>query len=282
MTDTLAQVVVWLNAAANALGEWLLAPVAVLPGWLSATLIAVLTGLLLLVAFKYTSHQRAIQAVRSDIKAHLLALKLFRDSTGVTLRAQGRILRGAFFLMVLAIVPMLVMTVPVLLLLGQLSLWYQARPLPVGQEAVVTVKLNDNSGTSWPRVTMQPREGLKATVGPVRVLSERELCWNVKAEQNGYQHLVFQVDGQEVDKEIAVGDGFMRVSMMRPGWSWWDALLNPAEPPLRPDSPIQAIEINYPNERSSYTSGSDWWWKYWFAVSLLSAFCWRRVVRVNV
>ena len=37
---------------------------------------------------------------------------------------------------------MLVMVVPVILILGQLSLWYQARPLRVGEEAVVTLKLN--------------------------------------------------------------------------------------------------------------------------------------------
>jgi len=36
---------------------------------------------------------------------------------------------------------MLVMIVPMSLLLGQLSLWYQSRPLRVGEEAVVTCSL---------------------------------------------------------------------------------------------------------------------------------------------
>src|SRR5262245_32425105 len=140
--DVLAQVVVWLNAISNALGSVVLAPIGVLPGWLSATLVAVGSGLLFLVAFKYTSNQRAIKAVRSDIKANLLALKLFKESPWVTLRAQGRVLWGALRSVALAVVPLLVMAVPVCLLLGQVALWYQVRPLPVGEEAVITVKLN--------------------------------------------------------------------------------------------------------------------------------------------
>src|SRR5437660_7334437 len=123
--DILAQIVTRLNGAANALGRFLLAPIGVLPGWLSATIVSAATGVLLLVVFKHTSNQRGIKGVRDDINAHLLALKLVKDSTSVCLRAQGRILLGALRLFVLAVVPMLIMAVPVCLILGQLALWYQ-------------------------------------------------------------------------------------------------------------------------------------------------------------
>src|SRR6516162_801593 len=145
MMDVLAQLVVWLNGLANALGRLLLAPVGVSPGWLSATVIAVVTGVLLLVVFKYTSNQRAIKRVRDDINANLLALKLFKDSAGVAVVAQQRLLQGAARLFVLALIPIAVMAVPVALLLGQMSLWYQQRPLRVGEEAVVTLTLNGDA-----------------------------------------------------------------------------------------------------------------------------------------
>jgi hypothetical protein len=278
--DVLTQVVVWLNAVANALGGVLLAPVGVLPGWLSATLVGAATGLLMLVVFKYTSNQRAIKAVRSDIKAHLLALKLFKDSAWVTLRAQGRVLLGALRLMALALVPMLVMVVPVCLILGQLSLWYQARPLRVGEEAVVTLKLNGGTDTPFPEVYLQPTDALTVTIGPVRVQSKREVCWNVKARQEGQHRVVLRVNGQEAEKELAVGDGFQRVSLRRPAWDWSDALLYPAEPPFAPDSPIASVEIDYP-PRPSWASGTRGWLIYWFLVSLVAALCFRRLVNVN-
>jgi hypothetical protein len=281
VTDVLTQVVVWLNAGTNALGRILLAPVGVLPGWLSATLVAAATGVLLLIVFKYTSGQRAIKAVRGDIKANLLALRLFKDNIWVTLRAQGRILLGAARLLVLAVVPMLVMLVPVCLILGQISLWYQARPLRVGEEAVLTVTLNGDAESAWPEVYLQPTNAAEVTLGPVKVLSKRELCWNLKVREDGYHRLAFQVNGQTVEKELAVGDGYMRVSIQRPGWSWSDALLHPAETPFGPDAPVRSIEIEYP-QRASWTSGTNSWVIYWFIVSVVAALLFRRSFNVSM
>jgi hypothetical protein len=280
MMSNLVQFVVWLNAGANALGEWLLAPVAVLPGWLSATAIAAVTGVLLLAMFKYTSHQRAIKCVRDDIDANLLALKLFKENARATVAAQGRLLWGAVRLFVLALVPMAVMLVPLALILAQLSLWYQQGPLPVGQEAVVTVALNGDSAAVMPAVRLEPTDAVETIVGPVRIFSKREVCWNVKACANGYHELRFEVDGQTVAKELAIGDGMMRVSARRPAWAWADALLYPAESPLPPESPVRSIEISYP-PRSSWTSGTDVWLIYWFVVSFVAALCFRRALGVN-
>lgn len=279
--DALAQMAAWLNDLANALGQWLLAPVALLPGWLSATVIAAVTGVLLLVAFKYTSNQRAIKRVRNDINANLLALKLFKDSAAVTLRSQGRVMLGAGRLLVLALVPMAVMAVPVILVLGQLGLWYQHRPLRVDEDAIVTVRLNEKAGAPMPEVRLEPTDAAAMAVGPVRVPSEHEVCWSIRAREAGYHRLAFTVNGQTVEKELAVGDGFMRVSAERPGWDWSEVLLHPWEQPFRPDSAVRSIAIDYP-ERPSWVSGSDTWVVYWFAVSMVAAFAFRGVLKVNI
>lgn len=281
MTDTLAYAALWLSAVANALGRWLLAPVGILPGWLSATAISAVTGVLLLVAFKYTSNQRAIKRVRDDINAHLLALKLFKESAWVSLKAQGRILRGAGQLFVLAIVPLLVMALPVVLLLAQLALWYQARPFEPGEESMIVLGLNNASRSSWPAVSLRPTDCVEVTAGPVRVQSKREVCWNVRPAKIGSHHLEFEVGGQVYSKDIAVGKGFMRVSRLRPGWNWSSILLNPWEPPFRRDDLVRSIEIDYP-ERSSWTCGTDSWVIYWFVISMVAALCFRRALNVAV
>ena len=280
MSEILAQVVVWLNALANALGQVVFAPIGLLPGWLSATLVAVATGVLLLVAFKYTSNQRALKRVRADINAHLLSVKLFTDSAAVAFRAQGRVLWGALRLLLLAVVPVLVMAIPVTLVLAQLGLWYQARPLHVGEEAVVTLKLRGDPAAPWPDLRLQPTDAVEVMVGPVRVLSKGEVCWKLEARQKGRHRLVFETDTQTADKELAVADGFMRVSTQRPGWSWSEALVHPAERPFGPDSPVESITIDYPR-RPSWTSGSDRWLYYWFGVSVVSALCFRRMLNVH-
>ncbi len=73
----------------------------------------------------------------------------------------------------------------------------------------------------------------------------------------------------------------MRVSPRRPGWDWYDMLLNPAEPAFALSSPVQSAEIDYP-DRPSRTSGTDTWVIYWFAVSMVAAFCVKPFLKVNL
>jgi hypothetical protein len=283
--DVFPQLVVWLNASSNAVGDLALAPIAWLPGWLSATLIAAVTGIVLLVVFKYTSNQQAIKRTRNEINANLLALWLFQESAAVVVQAQERILLGAARLFVLALVPILVMAIPVTLILGQLSLWYQQQPLAVENDVengtIVTMTLNGNDDVPLPEVSLQPSEAFETVGGPVRIASKREIWWKIIAREKGIHQLHFRVGDKSVDKELAVGDGFMRVSVQRPGWRCTDALRHPWEKPFAPDFPVRSIEIDYP-KRSSWTSGTDWWLVYWFAMSMMVGFCFRRVLNVNI
>jgi hypothetical protein len=128
---------------------------------------------------------------------------------------------------------------------------------------------------------LRPTDLVEVTVGPVRVQSKREVCWNIKPRRSGGHSLVFQVGDQLNTKEIAVGEGFMRISQARPGWDWSSILLNPWEQPFRPDNPVRSIEIAYP-DRSSWTSGTDSWMIYWFLVSMVAALCFRRALHVHV
>jgi hypothetical protein len=89
------------------------------------------------------------------------------------------------------------------------------------------------------------------------------------------------VDGQAYPKELAVGDGFMPVSLVRPSWNWSDALLNPRESPFGPSSNVGSIEVTYPT-RSGWASGTDNWLIYWFVVSLVAAFAVRPLLKVNI
>lgn len=292
--NLLTQIVVWLNALANVLGRYTLAPLAALPDWLSATITSVVCGALFLLAFKYTSNQKAIKRVKDDIKANLLALKLFKENSWVALSAQLKILFAAFRLVVYSLPPMLVMMVPVVLILGQLALWYEARPLQADEHAVVTVKLKPDNSSYERSIKLEPISAVETIVGPVHIGSKHEVCWNVRAREKGYHQLVFHVGEQSGSKELAVGAGLMRVSKLRPSWTWLDTLLNPWEKPFDADSPIQSIEIDYP-DRSSWTDGTwawgkfwtimtcftDSWVGYWFVVSMIAGFCLRRPLNVN-
>lgn len=277
----LTQILVWLNVPLNFLGGILLAPIGMMPGWLSNTIISAAVGVLLMIIFKHTSNQAAIGRVKDNIKAYLLALKLFKDSLIVTFKAQGQIFKGAFLLLVYSIVPMLVMIVPVTLLLAQMGLWYQFQPLQVGQETIVTIKLNSNIESAWPVVYVKLNPAAQVVTGPVRVLDRKEINWKIKAGCKGYTDIVFQIDGKEFAKQLAVGNGFMRLNPKRPAWRFSDILLNPLEVPFTPDSVVQSINIDYPN-RISRTSGTDWWVIYFFIASMIFAFLLKPFLKVKI
>ena len=277
----LVQLITWVNVVTNTIGGLFLAPVASVPGWLSITVISAILGVFLLVIFKYTSNQKAIGQVRDDIKANLLAVKLFKDSFSVTFRSQARVFCASFKLLFYSIVPMLVMIVPVILIMAQMSLWYQARPLlPGDKPVIVKLKFNDNLDT-LPQVVLESLPAARTIIGPVRVFTKKEIFWKIKPVEDGSYNLIFHIGDRRYEKQLAVGEGFMCLSSKRPGADFADILLYPLEKPFTSDSPVHSISIDYP-ERNSRINGTDWWIAYFFVVSMIFAFMFKPLLKVRI
>jgi len=272
-----AQVIAWINIFANGIGKFVFDPIRFLPGWLSITVISAITGIILLVVFKYTSNQQAISRVRDRIKADMISVKLFNDSLSVIFSAQMGAITGGFRLLFYAVVPMLIMMGPVVVLLAQMGLWYQARPLAAGETAVITMNLKDPAADA----VIQSITGAQVLSGPVHIFSKNQVLWEIRANDNGNHRIVFNVAGSDIEKELVVGNGFMRVSPLRPGNAWLDILLYPAEKPLPEKSPAASIAIEYP-KRISKTCGTDWWVGYFFIASMIFAFMFKPIIKVRI
>jgi len=281
MMNILAQITSWINVPVNMLGGLLLSPVAFMPGWLSNTIVSVIAGIIGILIFKYTSNQKAYGRVKDRIKANMIALKLFKDSVPVILNAQARVFKGAMILPVYAVLPMLVMIIPIVLLWGQLGLWYQARPLLPSEETIITMQLQGEGYAPLPEVSITSIPGAAITAGPVRVLTKREIYWKIKAREKGYHNIVFQVDGKKVEKRLSIGDDFMRMSIKRPGLQAEDIFLHPMEKPFGAESVVQSIAVQYP-DRPSKTSGTNWWMGYFILVSLVFGFLSAPLFKVRI
>jgi hypothetical protein len=271
----------WINGPVNAAAGFLLSPIGHMPGWLSITIVSALTGVVLLFIFKHTSNQRAIGLTRDGITADMLALRLFKDDITVTFRSQAGLIKGSLKLLFYSIIPLLVMIVPVSILLAQLGLWYQLRPVAPGEEALVTVRLDASAGAPLPVIDIVSVPGAEVVTGPVRVLSKRELHWMIRAGESGYTRITFDVEGSKIDKELVIGDGLMRVSDRRPGWNVFEILMHPLEKPFEPDSPIQSIGVEYP-PRKAGISGSGRWLIFFFVASLCFALIFKPVLKVRI
>ena len=79
-----------INRLLGSLFDLLFLPFRSLNPWAGMIFISLLTGLLMLLIYRWTSNQAGIRRVKDKIKAHLLELRLYKDNMGVTMKARAR------------------------------------------------------------------------------------------------------------------------------------------------------------------------------------------------
>ena len=84
-------------------------------------IVSLVIGLVMVVLFGYTSDQKAIGIAKDQLKAHLLAVRLYRDQIPVVMGSYGKILRGTGRYLKLAFMPLLYVIVPITLLMVQID-----------------------------------------------------------------------------------------------------------------------------------------------------------------
>jgi uncharacterized membrane protein (DUF106 family) len=281
MNYYLSLILIWINSIIDAVSVPLLSWIGTVPGWMSNTIISAIVGIFFLVVFKYTSNQKAIGKVKDTIKANMLALWLFKESIIVTFTTEAKLFKSSVVLLLYSVKPVLIMFFPFILILAQLSLWYQKRPLNPGEETLVTVQFNNNIGAEPSTATLQPTTSIETVLGPVTISSKNQVLWKIRALEGGYYTIAFDVNSKILTKELAVGHGFMRTSILRPGYHPLDIILYPAEPPFSPESIVESISIDYP-DRSDLFAGTDWWVMYFIVCSIVFAYLFKPVFKVKL
>lgn len=201
----------------------------------------------MLLIFGKVSNQAAIKEIKNKIRANLIAIRLFKEDVPTLFKIQGRILRETFFYMKYSLIPIFVMILPVLIVLIQLNLRYGARPIEVGEQVLVKVKVADGSLLSNPsNVALAADEGVVIETPPVRVLSDKEVTWRIRGKQPGKHTIVIRIGNHAVEKEVCVGSAGGTVSRLRVGMDLSDMLLHPGEPPLKKTTGIKSVQVNYP------------------------------------
>src|SRR5580704_14144269 len=133
-------------------GTWVLVSLVIssLSGWLTSPLaivifVSLVIGLVMVVLFGYTSDQKAIGVAKDQLKAHLLAVRLYRDQIPVVMGSYGKILRGTGRYLKLAFMPLLYVIIPITLLMVQIDRYLGQTPLAANTPFLLTVKLTGNS-----------------------------------------------------------------------------------------------------------------------------------------
>ena len=216
------------------------------PFW-SLVAISWLVGIFMVWIFGKVSNQAAIRRTRDRLSSELIALRLFKDDLRIFFGIQYQVLVWTLKYLKYSLVPMLILMAPTLLILIQLNLHYGARPLRVGEPALVKVKFWDPAALGRGAVIrLEAPEGLKIETQGVCIEETKEVCWRVRGVSPGRFDLTVSDGEMSVTKNVAVGGRLEGVSSMRTGAHWFTSLLHPGEAPIPRQSAIESIEIRYP------------------------------------
>ncbi len=251
--------------------------------WWAMLLVSLLTGLLMLIIFKYTSNQAGIRRTKDRIKAHILEMRLYQNSLAASFSAQGGILKANLRYMSHSIKPLAVMIVPVLLILIQLNFWFGYASLETNQPTVLKVKLKDNINPMELDAKLMPISGLNIETQALRIEEENEIDWRISFDERGTYSLEIELGPERVVKSVAVAQPALnRLSPRRVERRFWDQLFYPTEPPLDAASAVKRIEVSYASAGLPLLGWRMHWLIAFFILSVLFGFALKGLFGVEI
>jgi len=272
-----------INSVLGKFFDLLLLPFRSLNPWAGLAFISLLTGLLMLFIYRLTSNQTGIRAVKDRIKAHLLELRLFQDNMGVTMKAQGHILRANLRYLALNLKPLLVMIVPLILILAQLNLWFGSEPLAVGRPAILKVKLKPDVNVLGTEFSLESPDQIAVETPPLRMEELKEVDWRINPTSPGIFNLTIIAAGKSYQKSVVVGGRRLeKVSSLKVKRSVLDEALYPGEKALPRESPIKTIEVVHPAKKLPIFGLRLHWLIAYLGLSILFGFALKKPFRVEI
>lgn len=239
-----------------------------------------LTGMLMVLLFRFTTNQKELKKIKNQMQAHLLTVRLFQEQVGVVLRAQGRILRSSLTYLRQSLKPLAVMFLPLVILLIQLDAHLGWVPAAPGEDFVLTTRVAELA--SLDQVSLRLPDGLALSAPPVRRPEAREIAWRIHAAQPAEFTLAVIVAGEAVAKKVTVATDLARVSTSRVRANFLEEFLHPDEPPLPAGSPLEALQVHYQRRTINLRLLETHWLVPFFVFSLVAGYAMKGVLRTEI
>jgi len=269
-----------INALLTAIFDVLLWPFLRLSPFWPLAFVSLIAGIIILWIFGRISNQDAIRKIRDRIRGNLLAIRFFQDDVGVLLRLQGAIAADSLRYFGHSLIPMVVLLPPMLVLMIHLNTRFNERPLAVGETAVVKVHVQDASSLRQD-ISLDVPPGLTLETPPVRIPSEQEAAWRLRADEAGDYSIRVRLGDEVVEKSISVDGVWKRISPYRTS-NAVGAIFYPGESVLDSSGPVQSVSIDYPELAIKVLGFRIHWIVIFLVLSILFTFALRNVMGVEI
>ena len=221
---------------ATAFFPWLTSPLAIV------IVLSVVVGLGMIVLFGYTSDQKAIGIAKDQLKAHLLAVRLYRDQLHVVMGSYGKVLRGTGRYLRLAFKPLLYVIIPITLLIVWLDRSLGLTAIQTNAPFLLTVQVNKPEALDSVSLELPPE--IAADAPPVHISAENEIVWRLLAVRDGSYDVKIVAAGETAAKTVRVSTQLAQVSPERLRGHFWERMFLSGEPALPaegPSNPLRSI-----------------------------------------
>ena len=253
-------------------------PLSVLGPMGSLAVFSAVTGVLMLWVYKHVSNQEAIRRHKSQVMGNLIGVRLFQDDLGVFFQLQRRILGATLRYASHSLKPLAVVLVPIVLILIQLDWRYGARPFEPGEAALLKVTVAD--AAALPAVSLEGVEGVVVETPAIRIPSQREVVWRIRAAHVGAHDLVVKVGDMALTKRVVVGETTDVIPVTRTS-EFLKAMLYPGETPIA-DGPVRSITVLHPAADVDVFGWRMHWLIPFFGLSVLTGFALKGVFGVDL
>lgn len=273
----------YLNAVLRPLVDGLLYPFRGFPPMVGLVVVSLLTSIGLLLVFKKTSNQKALETAKRKIYAGIFEIVLFNDDFRAIFRAQLDILRHNLTYLKYSFAPMVWTLPPLVLLIAQLQFHYGYQGLEVGRTTLLKVNLEKGSYSEEEKPDLRleaPDGGIQVIGPPVWIPSLGEMDFRIAPQAPGDYEIGISNGSETATKSVQVSDRIIQRSPLR-ARGFLDELLYPAEPPL-PDGSFRSIAVNYPEVDVNVFGWEIHWMIVYFVLSIVFAFALKGPFKVTI
>ncbi len=246
--------------------------------------ISLLTSIIALPIFKYTSNQEGIKRVKARIMGHLLELRLYKDDIRVVISAQINILKYNMVYLRYTLKPLMFMIIPISIIIIYTASRYEYRPLQPGESTLVKINLSKDKKLSGKNneVALSVPLGLSLETPQLRIDGGNEIYWRIRVEREGVYDLVFQENNNKVKRKLFVTSGITRLSPETFKGGIVNTFLNPGEPSITGATFIESIEVKYPSSKTIIFGWNIHWLVIFFVFTLVFGFMLMKPFKVRI
>jgi len=207
--------------------------------------------------YKWISSPRLIREAKDQIKASILAIRLYKDSGKVIIFSFFKSLLYTFKYFGLNLLPLLLI-IPVLFpAFVQMDIRYGIRAFKPGDEIVVKAKFN--SDIQDLNIQLLPDKHYKLKMNPVSIKVLKETDWKLEALEPGVVQLKIKAKDNVFQKTIWIGETRSAISNKKMRESSWDHFINPAEKRF-PQGVLDSVIVKHPAKQITFAGITTYWW----------------------